>query len=65
MAAPTDTTDPGNVNVELQAFGVGLPANVTPGSVVATSWPAMASPTTVQGANNSAPQGLPVNVNIG
>lgn len=48
MALPTDTVDPGNVNVELQAFGVGLPAQVTPGNVVAQQF-SSASP------NNAGP----------
>jgi hypothetical protein len=34
MALPIDVTDPGNSNVETQAFGQGLAADVTPGAVV-------------------------------
>lgn len=35
MALPIDATDPGVTNAETQAFGVGLPADVTPGNDVA------------------------------
>lgn len=34
MALPVDVTDPGNSNVESQAFGRGLPLDVTPGADV-------------------------------
>lgn len=34
MALPVDVTDPDAIDVETQAFGLGLPADVTPGAVV-------------------------------
>src|SRR5215831_3117902 len=43
MALPIDVTDPGTTNAETETFGVGLPAQVTPGNVVAQQF-ASASP---------------------
>lgn len=64
MALPTDTVDPGNVNVETQAFGVGLPANVTPGSVVAQQF-ASASPINLGFARVGAPPDQSVPFQVG
>lgn len=66
MALPIDVTDPNQSNAETQAFGVGLAAQVTPGSVVANQFASVsgANVTNVVTQGNSG-TGLPSNVNVG
>lgn len=64
MALPVDVTDPGTVNVEKQAFGIGIPVDVTPGSDVAEQF-ATLSQTNVAGANFRPGLGAPVDVDPG
>jgi hypothetical protein len=66
MALPIDVTDPNQSNAETQAFGVGLAANVTPGSVVATQFASASANNPSPPPTNSIPSfGLPANVNVG
>jgi hypothetical protein len=68
MALPIDVTDPGSTNAETQAFGLGLPLDVTPGSDVAEQF-SSASVTNlgisrVGGPPSTAVPGLGVRVDV-
>lgn len=68
MALPVDVTDPGSSNAELQAFGLGLPALVNAGNVVAQQFASAsavnAGTSRVGGPASSAQAGLGIAVDV-